>query len=56
MADLWMIGDETEQSFVRRQSTKPFYPVFGGGCLLLPFLCFRDNLVHSFVPSNDCQK
>ena len=51
-----MIGDKAEQSFARRQSTEPFYPVFGGGCLLLPLLCFGDDLIHGFVPSNNCQK
>ena len=51
-----MIGDETEQSFVRRWSTEPFYPVFGGDCLLLPFPCSGDDLVHGFIPSNNCQK
>jgi len=34
MVDLWMIGDETEQSFVRRQSTEPFSLVFSSGYLL----------------------
>jgi len=56
VVDLWMIGNETEQSFVRRQSTELFYPVFGGGYLLLPSPCFGDNLIRDFVPSNNCQK
>jgi len=51
-----MIGDEKAWSFARRQSTEPFYPVFGGDCLLLPSPCFRDDLVCGFVPSNDCRK
>ena len=50
MADLWLTGDETEQSFVKGQSTEPSYPVFGCGCLLLPSLYFRDNLVHGVTP------
>jgi len=56
IADLWMTGDETEQSFVRRQSTKSFYPVFSDGCLLPPSLCSRDDLICSFVPSSNCQR
>jgi len=53
VADLWMIGDKTEQSFVRRQSTKPLSLVFGGGCLLLPSPCSKDDLAHDFIPSSD---
>jgi len=56
VADLWMIGDKSEQSFVRRQSTEPFYSVFGGSYLLLSSLCSRDDLVRNFVPSSDCQR
>jgi len=56
VADLWMIKDELEQSSVRRQSTEPFYPVFNDGCLWLPSLYFRDDLVYGFVPSSNCQK
>ena len=37
MADLWITGDEMEQSFVRRQSTEPFslFSVVAVCCLLL---------------------
>ena len=56
MADLWMIRDETEQSFVRRQSTELFSLVFGGSCLLLPSPCSRDDLTHEFISSSDCQR
>jgi len=56
VANLWMTRDEMEQSFVRRQSTEPFFPVFSGGCLLLPSPCSKDNLIHGFVPSSDCQR
>ena len=54
MADLWMIRDETEQSFVRRQSTEPFYPVFSGDCLLPPSLYCKSDLIRNFIPSSDC--
>jgi len=56
MAELWIIGSETEWSFVRRQSTEPFSLVFDGSCLLPLSLCFGDDLVHDFVPSIDCQR
>jgi len=48
-----MIGDETVQNFARRQGTEPFYPVFGGDCLLPPFLYYGNDLVRNFVPSSD---
>jgi len=54
VAELSMIGDKTEQSFARRQSTEPFSLVFGGGCLLPSSPCFGDDLIHNFVPSSDC--
>ena len=54
MAELWMTEDETEQSFVRRQSTKLFSPVFGGSCLLSLSPCSRDDLICGFVPSSNC--
>jgi len=54
VAELWMTEDETEQSFVRRQSTKPFSPIFGGSCLLSLSPCSRDNLICGFVPSSNC--
>jgi len=50
---LWMTGNETEQSFVRRQSTKPFSLVFSNGNLLPLFPCSRDDLVRDFIHSND---
>ena len=56
VAELWMTGDEMEQSFARRQSTEPFYLVFSGDCLLPPSLYYRNNLVCDFVPSSDCQR
>jgi len=56
MVDLWMTGDEMEQSFVRRQSTEPFFPVFSCSCLLSPFPYSGDNLVHGFIPSGNCQR
>jgi len=51
-----MIEDKSEQSFVRRWSTEPFYPVFGDSCLLLLSPYSRDDLVRSFAPSSDCRK
>ena len=54
VADLWLTGDETEQSFARRQSTKPFSLVFGGGYLLSPSPYCRNNLICGFIPSSDC--
>ena len=56
VAELWRTGDETEQSFARRQSTEPFYPVFGGNCLLPPSSYCRNDLVHDFIPSSDCRR
>ena len=56
VADLWMIGGETEQSFVRRRIIEPLSLVFSGGYLLLPSPCSGDNFVYGFVPSNNCQK
>ena len=53
MVKLWMTGNETEWSFVRRQSTKPFSLVFSDGYLLPLFPCSRDDLIRDFVPSND---
>jgi len=50
VAELWMIGGETERSFVRRQCTESFSLVFGDSCLLRPSLYSGDNLVHDFVP------
>ena len=49
-----MTGDKIEWSFARRQSTEPFYPVFGGDCLLSPSLYCGNNLVHDFIPSSNC--
>ena len=54
VAESWMTRDETEQSFARRQSTKSFYPVFGGDCLLPPSPYYGNDLVRDFVPSSDC--
>jgi len=54
VAELWMTGDETGQSSARRQSTEPFYPVFGSDCLLPSSLYCRNNLVCDFVPSSNC--
>ena len=51
-----MTGDKTEQSFVRRRSTEPFYSVFGGNYLLPPSLYYRNDLVRDFVPSSNCQR
>ena len=51
-----MIGNKAERSFARRLSTELFFLVFGGDCLQLPSLCYRDDLVRSFVPNNDCQR
>ena len=56
VAELWMSGDEIEQSFARRWRTEPFYPVFSGDCLLPPSLYCGNNLVCNFVPSSDCRK
>ena len=54
--DLWITGDEIEQSFVRRWSTEPFSPVFGCSCLLPPSLCSGGDLVCDSVPSSNCQR
>ena len=54
MVDLWLTGDATEQSFVRRQSTEPFSLVFGDGCLLPSSPYYGNDLIHGFVPSSDC--
>ena len=51
-----MTGDETEQSFARRQSTELFYPVFGGDYLLPPSPYCKNDLVRNFVPSNNCRR
>jgi len=51
MADLWMTGNKTEWSFVRRWSTEPFFPVFGCGYLLSSSPCSRDDLIRNSVPS-----
>jgi len=56
VVELWIIGNEVEQSFVRRLSTESFSLVFGDDCLQLPSLYYRDNLVHGFVPNSDCQR
>ena len=56
VAELWMIGGEMEQSFVRRQRTELFFLVFGYGCLLCPFLYSGDDLVRDFVPNSNCRK
>ena len=56
VADLWLTKGKREQSFVRRQSTEPLSLVFSSGYLPLPSPCFGDNLVHSFVSSNNCRK
>jgi len=56
VAELWMTRDEIEQSFARRQRTEPFYPVFGGDCLLPPSPYCGNSLVRDFVPSNDCRR
>ena len=56
VAELWRTGDETDWSFVRKWSTEPFYLVFDCSCLLPPSPCSRDGLVHSFVPSGNCQR
>jgi len=49
------VVDEMEQSFVRRQRTEPFYPVFGGDYLLPPPYC-GNGLVRDFVPSSDYRR
>jgi len=49
-----MTGDETEQSFARRWSTEPFYPVFGSDYLLPPSPYCGNDLVGNFVSSSDC--
>ena len=49
-----MTGDKIEQSFARRQSTEPFYSVFGSDCLLPPSPYCENDLIHDFVPSSDC--
>jgi len=51
-----MTGDKTEQSFARRRSTEPFYPVFGGDCLLPPSPYCGNDLVCNFVPSSNCRR
>ena len=51
-----MTGDATKRSFARRQSTEPFYSVFGGDCLLPPFPYCRNDFVRDFVPSSDCRR
>jgi len=56
VAKSWMTGDETEQSFARRQRTEPFYLVFSGDCLLPPSPYCRNGLVRDFVPSSDCRR
>jgi len=55
VAELWMTGNETERSFVRRRRTEPFYPVFGGDYLLPPPYC-KNGLVCNFVPSSNCRR
>ena len=54
VTELWITGDEMEQSFVRRQSTEPFYPAFSGDCLLPPSPYCGNDLVRDFVSSSDC--
>ena len=56
VVDLWMTGNEIEQSFVRRWSTELFSPVFGCSCLLPSSLCSGGDLVRDSVPSSNCQK
>ena len=56
MAELWVFGNEAEQSLARRPSTESSFLVFSDDCLQLPFLCYRDNLIRGFVPNNNCQK
>ena len=51
-----MAEDKMEQNFVRRWSTEPFYPVFGGDCLLPPSPYCGNYLIRDFVPSSDCQR
>ena len=51
-----MTGDKTEWRFARRQSTEPFYLVFGSDCLLSPSLYCRNNLICNFVPSSHCRR
>jgi len=54
VVELWMIGNEAEQSFARRLSTESFFLVFGDDCLQLFSLCYGDDLVHGFAPNNNC--
>ena len=54
VVELWIIGNETEQSFMRRLSTKSFFLVFSDDYLQLPSLCYGDDLVHGFAPNNNC--
>jgi len=56
VAELWVFGNEAEQSLARRLSTKLSFLVFGDECLQLPFPCYEDDLIYSFVPNNDCRK
>jgi len=56
VAELWMTGDEMEQSFARRRSTESFYPVFGGDYLLPPSSYCESDLIRDFVPSSDCRR
>jgi len=57
VAELWMIGDKMEWSFVRRQSTESFSLVFGYGCVLLyvpEIILFAISFPIAIVKS-DCQ-
>jgi len=54
VAELWVFGNEAEQSLARRPSTESSSLIFGDDCLQLPFLCYGADLVRGFVPNNDC--
>jgi len=56
VAELWVFGNEAEQSLARRPSTESSFLVFGDDYLQLLFPCYGNNLVHGFVPNNDCRK
>ena len=56
VAELWVFGNKVERSLARRPSTESSFLVFGDDCLQLPFPCYGDNLVCSFISNNDCQK
>jgi len=56
VVELWMIGGETEQSFMRRQRTELFSLVFGYGCLLRPSPYSGDNLICDFIPNSNCRR